>query len=43
VREKLLYDFTYNAHLYDLRSYIAMELRVVTRTVAVMIFGRGAR
>ena len=43
VREKLLFDFTYNAHLYDLRSYIAMELRVVTRTVAVMIFGRGAR
>ena len=43
VREKLLYDFTYNAHLYDLRSYVAMELRVVTRTVSVMIFGRGAR
>lgn len=43
VREKLLFDFTYNAHLYDLRSYVAMELRVVTRTVSVMIFGRGAR
>lgn len=43
VREKLLYDFTYNAHLYGLRSYLQMEARVVLLTVAVMLYGRGAR
>jgi lipopolysaccharide/colanic/teichoic acid biosynthesis glycosyltransferase len=43
VREKLLYDFTYNAHLYHLRSYLTMEARVVLLTVAVMVYGRGAR
>ncbi len=42
VREKLLYDFTYNAHLYGLRSYLAMELRVILLTVAVIINRRGA-
>ncbi|MGB5351445.1 MAG: sugar transferase, partial [Polyangiales bacterium] len=42
VREKLLYDFTYNAHLYGLRSYVAMELRVIVLTVAVIITRRGA-
>jgi len=42
VREKLLYDFTYNAHLYGLRSYLAMELRVIVLTVAVIINRRGA-
>jgi lipopolysaccharide/colanic/teichoic acid biosynthesis glycosyltransferase len=43
VREKLLYDFTYNAHLYGLRSYLAMEGRVIVLTLAVMFYGRGAR
>lgn len=43
VREKLLYDFTYNAHLYGLRSYLAMEGRVIALTLAVMFYGRGAR
>jgi len=43
VREKLLYDFAYNAHLYGLRSYLAMEMRVIAQTVSVMIYGRGAR
>jgi lipopolysaccharide/colanic/teichoic acid biosynthesis glycosyltransferase len=43
VREKLLFDFAYNAHLYGLRSYLAMELRVVVGTLAVMVLGRGAR
>jgi lipopolysaccharide/colanic/teichoic acid biosynthesis glycosyltransferase len=43
VREKLLYDFTYNAHLYGLRSYLAMEVRVIVLTLAVIIYGRGAR
>ena len=26
VRQKITYDFAYNAHLYDLRSYLAREL-----------------
>ncbi len=43
VREKLLYDFTYNAHLYELRSYLFMEARVIVLTVVVMVYGRGAR
>jgi hypothetical protein len=43
VREKLLYDLTYNAHLYGLRSYLVMEVRVLLRTVAVIIYGKGAR
>ncbi len=43
VREKLLYDLTYNAHLYGLRSYLLMEMRVMWRTVAVIIYGKGAR
>ncbi len=43
VREKLLYDFTYNAHLYDIQSYLAMEFRVITLTLSVLIHGRGAR
>ncbi len=43
VREKLLYDFAYNAHLYGLRSYLAMEMRVILLTLAVMLYGRGAR
>lgn len=42
VREKLLYDFTYNAHLYGLRSYLAMEARVVLLTVAVILNRKGA-
>ena len=43
VREKLLYDFTYNAHLYRMRSYVAMEARVIVGTLSVMFYGRGAR
>ena len=43
VREKLLYDFAYSAHLYGLRSYLSMELRVVALTLAVVIYGKGAR
>ena len=42
VREKLLYDFTYNAHLYGLRSYLAMETRVILLTLAVIITRKGA-
>lgn len=42
VREKLLYDFTYNAHLYELRSYLAMEMRVIALTLGVIVFRKGA-
>jgi len=42
VREKLFYDFTYNAHLYGLRSYLAMELRVIALTLLVIVNRRGA-
>jgi lipopolysaccharide/colanic/teichoic acid biosynthesis glycosyltransferase len=43
VRQKLLYDFTYNAHLYGLRSYLTMELRVLLLTIAVIVYRKGAR
>ena len=43
VRQKLLYDFTYNAHLYGLRSYLTMEFRVLLLTVAVILYRKGAR
>jgi lipopolysaccharide/colanic/teichoic acid biosynthesis glycosyltransferase len=42
VREKLLYDFTYNAHLYGMRSYLAMEARVIVLTIAVILYRKGA-
>ena len=43
VREKLLYDFAYCAHLYGLRSYLRMEMRVLVLTLAVVVYGKGAR
>jgi lipopolysaccharide/colanic/teichoic acid biosynthesis glycosyltransferase len=42
VRTKVLYDLAYVAHLYDLRSYVAMEVNVALRTVMVMVKGKGA-
>lgn len=42
VRTKVLYDLAYVAHLYDLRSYLGMEVNVALRTVAVMVKGKGA-
>jgi lipopolysaccharide/colanic/teichoic acid biosynthesis glycosyltransferase len=42
VRTKVLYDLAYVAHLYDLRSYLSMELTVALRTVMVMVRGKGA-
>jgi len=43
VRQKITYDFAYNAHLYDLRSYLVMELRVLLLTIAVIVRRKGAR
>ncbi len=42
VRTKVLYDLAYVAHLYDLRSYLGMEVNVAFRTVMVMVKGKGA-
>jgi lipopolysaccharide/colanic/teichoic acid biosynthesis glycosyltransferase len=42
VRTKVLYDLAYVAHLYDLRSYLGMEVSVAFRTVMVMVKGKGA-
>jgi lipopolysaccharide/colanic/teichoic acid biosynthesis glycosyltransferase len=42
VRTKVLYDLAYVAHLYDLRSYVGMEINVALRTVMVMVKGKGA-
>jgi lipopolysaccharide/colanic/teichoic acid biosynthesis glycosyltransferase len=42
VRTKVLYDLAYVAHLYDLRSYLGMEVNVALRTVVVMVKGKGA-
>jgi lipopolysaccharide/colanic/teichoic acid biosynthesis glycosyltransferase len=42
VRTKVLYDLAYVAHLYDLRSYLGMEVNVALRTVMVMVKGKGA-
>jgi lipopolysaccharide/colanic/teichoic acid biosynthesis glycosyltransferase len=42
VRTKVLYDLAYVAHLYDLRSYLAMETNVALRTVMVIVKGKGA-
>jgi lipopolysaccharide/colanic/teichoic acid biosynthesis glycosyltransferase len=42
VRTKVLYDLAYVAHLYDLKSYLGMEVNVALRTVMVMVKGKGA-
>ena len=42
VKNKLIYDVAYAAHLYDLRTYLKMELRIILLTVWVMIAGKGA-
>lgn len=42
VREKLLFDLTYAAHLYSLRSWARMEFGMLFRTLHVMVAGKGA-
>ena len=42
VRQKLLYDLTYAAHLYKLSSYLKMEIKVLFTTLKVIISGKGA-
>lgn len=42
VREKLAHDLAYVAHLYRLRTYLRMELKILFRTVRVVLTGKGA-
>jgi lipopolysaccharide/colanic/teichoic acid biosynthesis glycosyltransferase len=42
VKRKLLYDLAYSAHMYTLRAYLKMEIRVLARTVMVVLTGKGA-
>jgi lipopolysaccharide/colanic/teichoic acid biosynthesis glycosyltransferase len=43
VRTKLMYDLAYLAHLYRLRTFLWIELRILVRTVVVIVTRRGAR
>lgn len=42
VREKVLHDLAYLAHMYRLSTYLKMELTVIVRTVGVMLKGTGS-
>lgn len=42
VRQKLVYDLAYGAHLYRLRSYLVIEAKILFLTVWVVITGKGA-
>ena len=43
VRNKVMYDVAYGAHLYRLRTYLRMELKVILLTFVVVFTGKGAR
>ena len=43
VRQKVLYDLAYVAHLYRFSSWARIEANTVFRTFGVMVTGRGAR
>ena len=43
VREKILHDLTYAAHLYSLPTYLRLELRILLETVVVALTGRGSK
>lgn len=42
VREKLMFDLTYLAQCYSLRTWAKAEVGMVFRTLAVMVVGKGA-
>jgi lipopolysaccharide/colanic/teichoic acid biosynthesis glycosyltransferase/glycosyltransferase involved in cell wall biosynthesis len=42
VRDKLLFDLTYAAHLYKLPSYLKMEFKILFATLRVMFTKKGA-
>lgn len=41
VKDKVLHDLVYLAHMYRLSTYLTMEARVLWRTVFVMLGGKG--
>ena len=43
LRDKVAHDLTYLAHLYSVPAYLKTELRVLRRTLSVVITGRGAQ
>lgn len=43
VRQKILFDLTYMAHLYSMPRYLGMEARILASTVVVALTGRGAK
>ena len=43
VKDKVLYDLAYVAHLYRFRSWVRIEALTVMQTFGVMVSGRGAR
>jgi lipopolysaccharide/colanic/teichoic acid biosynthesis glycosyltransferase len=43
VRNKVMYDVAYGAHLYRLRTYLKMEVKVILLTFVVVFTGKGAR
>jgi lipopolysaccharide/colanic/teichoic acid biosynthesis glycosyltransferase/cellulose synthase/poly-beta-1,6-N-acetylglucosamine synthase-like glycosyltransferase len=43
VREKILHDLTYAAHLYSLPTYLRLEVRILLETVVVALTGRGSK
>lgn len=43
VRNKVMYDVAYGAHLYELRTYLKMEIKVILLTFVVVFTGKGAR
>lgn len=43
VRTKVAYDLAYAAHLYNLRSYLSIEVRIIVGTIGVILTGRGAQ
>lgn len=43
VRQKVLFDLAYVAHMYSFTSFLRIEVRTILATFSVMMFGRGAR
>jgi len=43
VREKILHDLTYAAHLYSVGTYLRLEVKIILETVVVALTGRGSK
>ncbi len=42
VKDKVKHDLAYLAHLYTVSTYVRMELKILWRTIFVMVSGKGA-